>query len=57
MIKESAEGSLTSLGLPFNMGCVLGGGSWKIVEAIIADVFSDSKLPLYICQYDDRQIK
>jgi len=43
---------LTKLGLPRNMGCMLGGGSWTIVRAIIDDVFLKSPIELYICNYD-----
>lgn len=41
------------IGLPKNMGCRLGGGSWDIVKAIIDHVFDkDSGIQLYICNYD-----
>ena len=44
---------LTKLGLPFNMGCTLGGGNWKIVRPIIDSVFAeDSEIDLYICKYE-----
>jgi len=42
---------LTTLSLPYNMGCMLGGGSWRIVSAIIDEVFKDSPIDLYICRY------
>lgn len=45
---------LERLGLPYNMGCKLGGGKWNIVKEIINSVFQ-SDLPatdLYICRYE-----
>ena len=46
------ENNLSTLGLPKNMGCMRGGGSWPIVRAIIEDVFKESPIELYICNYD-----
>ena len=46
------ENNLSTLGCPKNMGCMRGGGSWPIVRAIIEDVFKDSPIELYICNYD-----
>lgn len=44
--------NVLKLGLPRNMGCVLGGGSWNIVRAIIDDVFDVTDSPeLHICNY------
>lgn len=44
---------LTKLGLPYNMGCTLGGGNWKIVRVIIDTIFKDeADLDLYICRYE-----
>jgi O-acetyl-ADP-ribose deacetylase (regulator of RNase III) len=42
---------LKTIGLPARIGCVLGGGDWKVVKAIIANVFEDSPLILSICNY------
>jgi O-acetyl-ADP-ribose deacetylase (regulator of RNase III) len=43
---------LRTFGLPKRAGCVLGGGDYRIVRAIIECVFSDSPLDLYICNYN-----
>lgn len=53
-IKSHAEThDLNSLGLPHLMGCKLGGGSWRIVNSIIEEIFSDdTDFTLYICRYD-----
>lgn|ERR1035437_1538462 len=48
----ASENYLSTLGLPKNMGCTRGGGSWRIVRAIIEDVFNGSPIELYICNYD-----
>ena len=46
------ENHLSTLGLPKKMGCMRGGGSWHIVRAIVEDVFNESPIELYICNYD-----
>ncbi len=52
-IKDHAsKNELTTLSLPHNVGCMLGGGSWNIVRAIIQDIFYDSNINLYICKYN-----
>lgn len=50
--KHAEERGLTSLSLPYNMGCALGGGSWRIVRSIIEEVFDSSSTQLYICKYN-----
>lgn len=47
---------LKKLGLPKGMGCVLGGGSWRIVRAIIDDIFLESPIELYICNYQQNKL-
>ncbi len=50
--RHAIENNITTLGLPKNMGCINGGGDWRIVRAIIETVFdTDSGLELYICNY------
>lgn len=53
-IKSHAESrGLETLSLPHLMGCKLGGGDWRIVNAIITSIFADSPtVTLYICRYD-----
>lgn len=46
------DNALKTFGLPKNAGCVLGGGSWVVVRAIIEDVFGQSPIELYICNYE-----
>lgn len=50
---HALEANVTRLGLPRNMGCRLGGGSWTVVRAIIEDLFADcTQIELTICNYD-----
>lgn len=43
--------NIMKLGLPNRMGCMLGGGSWTVVRAIIEDIFGVWQNDLYICNY------
>jgi O-acetyl-ADP-ribose deacetylase (regulator of RNase III) len=49
---HARHNDLKSLGLPCRMGCVLGGGDYRIVRQIIEVVFVESPLELYICNYE-----
>ena len=49
---DCLENGLTKLGIPFNIGCRLGGGKWKIVRSIVETIFESAPPDLYICQYD-----
>lgn len=47
---------LKSVSLPHGMGCVQAGGSWRIVSAIIEDIFTENNdVDLYICKYTPPQ--
>jgi O-acetyl-ADP-ribose deacetylase (regulator of RNase III) len=48
---HASSSGLRTIGLPARMGCVLGGGDYRIVRAIIETVFADSPLQLFICDY------
>jgi len=37
-----------TLAIPYGLGCVRGGGSWQIVEAIIMSVFTDAAFDVEI---------
>jgi hypothetical protein len=39
---------------PYNIGCGLGGGSWKIINSIIEEVFSVSGINLSIYKYEPK---
>jgi O-acetyl-ADP-ribose deacetylase (regulator of RNase III) len=53
-VKEHALNNLVKrLGFPRNMGCVLGGGDWRVVSALIESVFSgEEHIEVYICNYN-----
>lgn len=51
--RHAITANVMRLGLPKNMGCRLGGGSWNVVRAIIEDIFDkDCGIKLYICNYE-----
>ena len=52
-IREHAiNNGLKKLGLPKNMGCVLGGGRWPVVRAIVDEVFAECvDIDITICNY------
>tara|TARA_B000000557_G_scaffold264766_1_gene271611 strand:+ start:759 stop:1280 length:522 start_codon:yes stop_codon:yes gene_type:complete len=51
--KHEYDGSAPPiLGLPYGISCGLAGGSWRIIKAIIEDIFSDSPLKCYIVKYN-----
>ncbi len=50
--RHAYNAGLKKLGLPKNMGCVLGGGDWRIVRAIIEVEFADAPIELFICNYE-----
>lgn len=41
------------IGVPWKMGCNLGGGSWLIVRAILEDLFADEDIELVIVRLPD----
>ena len=47
LLKEYATVNKLSVSIPFNMGCVLGGGSWEVVSGTIAEIFNDYPIMLY----------
>jgi len=52
-IKQHAfENNVFKLGLPKNMGCRLGGGSWRVIRVIIDDIFESWDNSIHICSYD-----
>jgi len=40
------------LGLPYGISCGLAGGNWKIIKAVIEDIFLDSPIKCYIVKLD-----
>jgi O-acetyl-ADP-ribose deacetylase (regulator of RNase III) len=50
---QHETGTPRVLGLPYGISCGLAGGNWKIIKAIIEDIFLDSLIECYIVKYDD----
>jgi hypothetical protein len=48
---RSPERKKLRLGIPKNLGCGLAGGAWRIVNAIIEEVFLDSEIEVSIVEY------
>jgi hypothetical protein len=40
------------IAIPFELGCKKSGGSWKIVSAILSELFEESEQKLIICKKD-----
>lgn len=45
------DNNIFNIGVPKRMGSALGGGSWRIVSAIIEDVFENSPIDVTICDH------
>ena len=51
--KDQYDGSSPPvLGLPYGISCGLAGGSWRIIKAMIEDIFLDSPIKCYIVKLD-----
>ena len=48
---QHETGATQILGLPHGISCGLAGGSWKIIKAMIEDIFLDSLIKTYIVKY------
>jgi O-acetyl-ADP-ribose deacetylase (regulator of RNase III) len=48
-VKGKVTNTNLAIGFPWKLGCKLGGGSWRVVETMIRDVFEDSPYTVYIC--------
>lgn len=44
--------NLSTVAFPYNIGCCRGGASWRVILAMIEDVFSNSNINIEIWQYD-----
>lgn len=52
--RDAEEKCISTLGCPKLIGCDRGGASWRIVRAIIGDVFDDSSIDFYICFFQPK---
>jgi O-acetyl-ADP-ribose deacetylase (regulator of RNase III) len=44
--------NLSTVAFPYNIGCCRGGASWRVILAMIEDVFSNSGIDVQIWRYD-----
>jgi hypothetical protein len=51
MRNDCVSRPVSRIGFPKNMGCMLAGGSWKIVESMIYDIYENGPFDVYICEY------
>lgn len=52
---DAVSDGIKQLGIPYNIGCGLGGGDWAVVSGILASVFGNCPdLDLYICQFEPK---
>ena len=49
---QHETGEQQVLGLPYGISCGLAGGNWKIIKAMIEDIFLDSLIKTYIVEFD-----
>ena len=49
-LKDAILKNITSIAIPFNIGCGLAGGNWNIVYVMIQEVFKNYKGTVYICK-------
>lgn len=47
------EKKLTSLSIPYKIGCNLGGGNWNVVKTIIYETLSNQPFDVFICKKDE----
>lgn len=52
--REMRKLKLQTLGLPYGMGCGLGGGDWRVMESIINEVFDESPITVTIYRLTPR---
>lgn len=48
ILKHAKEIELKRVGVPFGIGCGLGGGNWETVKAILEDISNDEGVDIYI---------
>lgn len=49
---HAVNNQLKSLSIPYDMGCIPGiNGNWKIMSAILEDIFTYTPLELHVCKF------
>jgi O-acetyl-ADP-ribose deacetylase (regulator of RNase III) len=51
LLREAVSGEKITLGLPYGMGCGLGGGDWDIYRKIIEETLGESGIDTVIVKY------
>lgn len=51
IVRQCTLHGLTTIAVPYHMGCNLAGGNWTIMMSIFYDVIKDSNITLYVCKY------
>jgi O-acetyl-ADP-ribose deacetylase (regulator of RNase III) len=49
-IKNHVTNTNLVIGIPYKIGCRLGGGSWRVCKTMIDDVFNPSAFTVLICR-------
>jgi O-acetyl-ADP-ribose deacetylase (regulator of RNase III) len=57
LLEAKEKGRIHVLGIPKNIGCFRAGGSWKIVMAMLEEIFLDSPIKLIIVEYVKKEAK
>lgn len=51
LIKLGSSAKQLKIGMPYMVGCALGGGDWNIVYKIIEDVFNEFEVDCYLYEF------
>ena len=46
-------GPSATIGMPYKIGCVRGGGNWEVVSQILKELFETDTMTLVICEFKD----
>lgn len=57
LLEAKEKGRIHVLGIPKNIGCFRAGGSWKVVLAMLEEIFLDSPIKLVIVEYVKKEKK
>ncbi len=57
MLEAKEKGRTHILGIPKFIGCFRAGGSWRVVNAMLEEIFLDSPIKLIIVEYVKKETK
>lgn len=52
LLRYCLENKVSSIAIPVNMGCALGGGNWAVYKTIILETFKDAEIEIEFCEYN-----